>query len=174
MPRPGGIDSPGRFAQALKRADELVGINNKDVSLAIVAAHAHRLMALSLWQANRRADVTEHVAAAINMMAATHQAKPTAETQAAYAEVLLTSAELGKATGKPTSEIEATCLKAQGILAKEALNSTYYRILDPWVRAHACLKQPEKVAQHQARLTDMGYRATEYTRFLSHNPERKL
>lgn len=78
----------------------------------------------------------------------------------------LALAELEANAKDDTLSLQA-CQTASDLLANDAPHSSDYHLLDPWVRAQACLGHDAIVAEAKSRLAQLGYRETGYTREFS-------
>lgn len=89
-----------------------------------------------------------------------------AATRHALAAALTAQAEI-KAAGGDGGAAHAACSRTKVLLQAEAPGNTYYRILDPWVRAQYCLGQNAMATEARATLLRIGYQEFAFKQFLS-------
>lgn len=83
------------------------------------------------------------------------------------AQSMLTEARV-HALGREADAARIACTAARDTLEALAPASFDYKMLDPWVRANACLGQQQAASNAMARLSDMGYGEAAYQQYLSH------
>ncbi|MEO6920267.1 MAG: winged helix-turn-helix domain-containing protein [Collimonas sp.] len=81
----------------------------------------------------------------------------------------LVLADLEAKTNNRTA-VDNACTQARELIANDAPQSSDYRLLDPWTRIHACLRNDAIFNAAKARLQQIGYREHGYIDYLSsHN-----
>lgn len=87
-------------------------------------------------------------------------------------DALLLNAELAEAQkdGRGLEHCEA----ARSILRPLIGGSSDFQLLAPWVKAHACLNQGDKVSEVRTKLEAMQYRDPDYLHYLSNHQPKKV
>ncbi|HEX7641371.1 MAG TPA: winged helix-turn-helix domain-containing protein [Burkholderiaceae bacterium] len=89
------------------------------------------------------------------------------------AEVLIEKGMVERGLGRLQSSGQA-CQSAVNTLEPLVPGSEDYELLDPWIRAHACLGREQEVRTQEAQLQRMGYRHPDYLFYLQNNRSNLL
>lgn len=93
-------------------------------------------------------------------------------TRVTLANTLLLQARIRLAQ-RDEEGMRQACRGATGLLRSLATGSSDYHVLDPWVRAHACLGQDETASAQRLFLERIGYREIAFTNYVSNHERRK-
>ncbi|MDC8757105.1 winged helix-turn-helix domain-containing protein [Janthinobacterium fluminis] len=145
----------------------LTRLDPHNADWAWLEASAWERRAGLLLQTGRLREAAEVIALSRHSLEKLH-ARNAAEGRVRYtlAHTLLHQARLHHMQGDGAGRALA-CTQARDLLAAQAVGSSDFRVLDPWVRAHACLKQAHTASTAAALLTQIGYRDAAYLQYLS-------
>ncbi len=148
---------------------ELSRLEPKKLNLQVMLAGAQQRKALVLLRDSRHQDAQNSLSPALEKLQALYKSSPKDVVIRTY----LINALLLKADLAPASEEQAShCNAAIDILKPLVDGSHDFIILAPWVKAHACLNQTEKIVHVRRQLDDMSYRDPDYLHYLSTHPKK--
>lgn len=103
----------------------------------------------------------ETLQAAMSTLKTLHQRNQTDLTgKLLLTEALLLSSTVEKE--KNNRNFSSGCKQAFSIISKEGYATSYYKVLDPWVRINLCLHNAGLANKAMKRLQDIGYRDSQY------------
>ncbi|NVM77074.1 DNA-binding winged helix-turn-helix (wHTH) protein [Duganella sp. SG902] len=138
----------------------------------MIASVQHRKAAIQIREGAFQ-DAADNLLPAVEKLKVLHTTAPSDQLiLSALAEALLLNAALNEHIRQPPAQ--APCAEVRSTLAATIGDSTDFRLLDPWVKAHACLNQPAPASSARQKLEDMRYRDPTYLHYLSTHPPKKV
>jgi len=146
---------------------ELVALNPGNAVWARMEAIARQRIAAALLAEQRVVDAYREVKQARSALEKLYQRnRSNFRNRLAVVDSLLLFADIEGALKQPDT-LRVTCGEAYALLQNDGMSSTDFHVLDPWIRVNYCLKNLDAVAASTERLANIGYRDTEYLRYLA-------
>jgi len=172
-------DKGQQLAQSLNHLEKLQQIfaelsrqEPKTLNRQVTVAVVQQRKAAILMQQNKPAAAAEFLQPAMEKLTQLAAAAPTDITiREAMIDARLLSADLGAM--QQDSNAIAHCESVRTVLRPLVNGSADFKLLAPWVKAHACLNQSEQVSQAKKQLDAMPYRDAAYLHYLSTHPPKK-
>ncbi|OFA00107.1 winged helix-turn-helix domain-containing protein [Duganella sp. HH101] len=151
---------------------ELIRLEPKKLNLQMVQARVRRIKAAIHLREHRLADASANLGPAVEKLEQLYSATPTDQLiRSVLIDALLLDAELSAYQNADIAH--RRCEAVQTLLRPLVKGSTDFRVLAPWVKAHACLGQNEQAAPMRKQLEAMSYRDPAYLQYLSTHPLKK-
>ncbi|WP_343729376.1 winged helix-turn-helix domain-containing protein [Duganella sp.] len=162
-----------RLDQLQRRFNELISMEPKKVNLQVMLANVQLRKAAILMREAKRPQAGENLQLAIGRLQKLYDASPNDQAiRRRLVDALLLNAEL--AEEETDAQALTHCETVRTILRPLVNSSGDYRILAPWVKAHACLNQIEQAAAQRKQLDAMSYRDPGYLQYISTHPLKKV
>jgi tetratricopeptide (TPR) repeat protein len=164
----------GRHADAVSDAvaaqaevDQVIRANPGDDALQWQLVRAHLLRTTALLKQGKLDEAENDAGQSENIAGSFADRDKNAKFKTILlSNILLVRAEIDRQRGA-LGAVKHSCLEAADILRAIAQSSNDFRILDPWVRATLCGGDKRSAASSIVALERMGYRDTDYLRFLA-------
>jgi tetratricopeptide (TPR) repeat protein len=151
---------------------QLSSLEPKTLNLQVLIAMAQQRKAAILMQQSQPTEAAQILEPALNKLKQLHAAAPTDITITTITvDALLLNAELGRM--RDNLQADGHCEAARTMLRPLVNDSADFQLLAPWVKAHACLNQSERVDRIKKQLEAMPYRDAAYLHYLSTHPPKK-
>ena len=159
-----------RLDKLLQSFTELIRLEPKKLNLQMLAASVQKAQAAILMREGKIAEAQTLLGNSVSTLDRLHTASPSNKAiMHAFADSLLLDAELHR--GSRAEITRARCENVQTLLRPLVAGSADYRLLAPWVKAHACLNQHKQAAAARKLLETLPYRDASYLHYLSTHPE---
>ena len=166
-------------APALARLDklqqnlaELIRLEPKKLNLQVVLATVQQRKAEIYLREHQPADAGANLAPSIEKLQLLYGAMPNdLAVRNNLAEVLLLNADLNGQ--RDAVDARRHCDAVRTLLAPLVKDNADFRVLAPWVKAHACLDLAGQAGAERRQLEAMSYRDPAYLHYLSTHPLKK-
>jgi DNA-binding winged helix-turn-helix (wHTH) protein/tetratricopeptide (TPR) repeat protein len=154
------------------RFAELIRLEPKKINLQVMLANVQQRKATMLLNLNKIQAAEITLLPAVEKMQQLHAATPTDKViRNVLVDSLLLKAEIEELRGQGNARRH--CESVKGILQPLVKGSADFRILAPWVKAHACLGELDETISFQKQLEAMPYRDPAYLHYISTHPLKK-
>ena len=167
--------SPDKRMSRLDKLDdalaELARLEPKKINLQVSLARVRHRKAEILLQSEKIGLAREALQPVMAKLSQLYDATPSDQViRNSWINTLLLSADLEE---NQKNRSPASCQIAINILRPLVKNSADFRLLAPWVKAHACINEVDKADVARKQLETISYRDPAYLQYLTTHPTKK-
>ncbi len=163
-------DTVVSLESVLSRLSSVVAADPNNAEWNRVRELARGQLGRTLFYQHRQTEAAPMIDQAVqNLRLLLAQNSNSRDTREQLGQTLLVFAETQRLTGDINASIKS-CKEARSVLAELVVDSTDFKILDPWVRANYCAGTATAVATQKHQLDQIHYRDTNYLNSFSAAP----
>lgn len=154
---------------AHRRLHSMLALDPKNSGWRLREADARSRVAAAIFASGRLQAAYEEVKRAVVSLEQLYSNNPSnLNGKLALIDALQLQASIQQQLKNLTASAQS-CRQIHALIGSEGTLSMNYKILDPWVRVNACLRNQENFAKGATRLKQIGYRDSSYFQFTSNH-----
>lgn len=162
-----------RLNELQQNLNELIRLEPKKLALQTMFANTQRLKAAVLLRQRRYAEAEANLMSGLSKLRQLNGSTSSdLFIRNSLIETLLLNADLVEQQNPSSSRPH--CEEILMILRPHINGNADFRVLSPWVKAHACLGKNDEAAAARKQLDIMSYRDPTYLNYLSTHPQKKV